>query len=154
MGTLLEHRKEDFSLFKGSDDEHKVKISPQLLLATQRFLSRGESGQGARRPSLPVPRGKAQGHLQADRWQERALGSPWPASPADCCQSDPVTHSAVRPLGLGQGEQLGPVPQTPCRGAACPWSRRLRLGSLPLAPHQRWICSARPASPRRSCCTS
>ncbi|XP_039378824.1 metal transporter CNNM3 isoform X1 [Mauremys reevesii] len=40
MGTLLEHRKEDFSLFKGSDNEHKVKISPQLLLATQRFLSR------------------------------------------------------------------------------------------------------------------
>ncbi|XP_037010202.2 metal transporter CNNM3 isoform X1 [Artibeus jamaicensis] len=33
-------RKEDFSLFKVSDDEHKVKISPQLLLATQRFLSR------------------------------------------------------------------------------------------------------------------
>ncbi|XP_037742528.2 LOW QUALITY PROTEIN: metal transporter CNNM3 [Chelonia mydas] len=40
MGTLLEHRKEDFSLFKGCDNEHKVKISPQLLLATQRFLSR------------------------------------------------------------------------------------------------------------------
>ncbi|XP_032111224.1 metal transporter CNNM3 isoform X2 [Sapajus apella] len=32
-------RKEEFSLFKVSDDEHKVKISPQLLLATQRFLS-------------------------------------------------------------------------------------------------------------------
>lgn len=37
--------KEEFSLFKVSDDEHKVKISPQLLLATQRFLSRGE-GEG------------------------------------------------------------------------------------------------------------
>ncbi|XP_030166329.1 metal transporter CNNM3 isoform X3 [Lynx canadensis] len=34
-------RKEEFSLFKVSDDEYKVKISPQLLLATQRFLSRG-----------------------------------------------------------------------------------------------------------------
>uniref|UniRef100_A0A287CXN3 Metal transporter n=1 Tax=Ictidomys tridecemlineatus TaxID=43179 RepID=A0A287CXN3_ICTTR len=33
-------RKEDFSLFKVSDEEYKVKISPQLLLATQRFLSR------------------------------------------------------------------------------------------------------------------
>ncbi|XP_053443347.1 metal transporter CNNM3 isoform X2 [Nycticebus coucang] len=33
-------RKEEFSLFKVSDDECKVKISPQLLLATQRFLSR------------------------------------------------------------------------------------------------------------------
>ncbi|XP_037383784.1 metal transporter CNNM3 [Talpa occidentalis] len=33
-------QKEEFSLFKVSDDEYKVKISPQLLLATQRFLSR------------------------------------------------------------------------------------------------------------------
>ncbi|XP_037055459.1 metal transporter CNNM3 [Peromyscus leucopus] len=33
-------RKEEFSLFKVPDDGHKVKISPQLLLATQRFLSR------------------------------------------------------------------------------------------------------------------
>ncbi|XP_006876684.1 PREDICTED: metal transporter CNNM3 [Chrysochloris asiatica] len=33
-------RREEFSLFKVSDDEYKVKISPQLLLATQRFLSR------------------------------------------------------------------------------------------------------------------
>lgn len=37
--TLMDRRKEDFSLFKVSD-EYKVKISPQLLLATQRFLSR------------------------------------------------------------------------------------------------------------------
>ncbi|XP_058284386.1 metal transporter CNNM3 isoform X1 [Hylobates moloch] len=43
-------RKEEFSLFKVSDDEYKVKISPQLLLATQRFLSRGPSG---RCPFLP-----------------------------------------------------------------------------------------------------
>ncbi|XP_036309853.1 metal transporter CNNM3 isoform X3 [Pipistrellus kuhlii] len=33
-------RKEESSLFKVSDNECKVKISPQLLLATQRFLSR------------------------------------------------------------------------------------------------------------------
>uniref|UniRef100_A0A8C6C4B9 Metal transporter n=1 Tax=Monodon monoceros TaxID=40151 RepID=A0A8C6C4B9_MONMO len=33
-------QKEEFSLFKVSDDDYKVKISPQLLLATQRFLSR------------------------------------------------------------------------------------------------------------------
>uniref|UniRef100_A0A9L0ISX4 Metal transporter n=1 Tax=Equus asinus TaxID=9793 RepID=A0A9L0ISX4_EQUAS len=33
-------RKEEFSLFKVSDEDYKVKISPQLLLATQRFLSR------------------------------------------------------------------------------------------------------------------
>ncbi|XP_029460167.1 metal transporter CNNM3 isoform X2 [Rhinatrema bivittatum] len=40
LGTTWERNKEDFSLFKVSDVEHKVKISPQLLLATQRFLSR------------------------------------------------------------------------------------------------------------------
>ncbi|KAM8942186.1 LOW QUALITY PROTEIN: metal transporter CNNM3-like [Lycaon pictus] len=33
-------QKEEFSLFKVSDDEYKVKISPQLLLATQHFPSR------------------------------------------------------------------------------------------------------------------
>eukprot|EP00070_Physeter_catodon_P023152 XP_023985571.1 metal transporter CNNM3 [Physeter catodon] len=33
-------QKEEFSLFKVSDDDYKVRISPQLLLATQRFLSR------------------------------------------------------------------------------------------------------------------
>ncbi|KAG8141252.1 hypothetical protein E2320_006890 [Naja naja] len=40
LGSLMDRRKEDFSLFKVSDSEYKVKISPQLLLATQRFLSR------------------------------------------------------------------------------------------------------------------
>ncbi|XP_052048924.1 metal transporter CNNM3 isoform X2 [Apodemus sylvaticus] len=39
LGAPLK-RKEEFSLFKVSDDEYKVKLSPQLLLATQRFLSR------------------------------------------------------------------------------------------------------------------
>lgn len=43
LGTLMDRRKEDFSLFKVSDNEYKVKISPQLLLATQRFLSRGRT---------------------------------------------------------------------------------------------------------------
>ncbi|XP_024855048.1 metal transporter CNNM3 isoform X1 [Bos taurus] len=40
-------QKEEFSLFKVSDDDCKVKISPQLLLATQRFLSREDS--------VPIP---------------------------------------------------------------------------------------------------
>ncbi|XP_069070501.1 metal transporter CNNM3 isoform X1 [Pleurodeles waltl] len=40
LNTVLERRKEDFSLFKVPEIEHKAKISPQLLLATQRFLSR------------------------------------------------------------------------------------------------------------------
>ncbi|XP_078284940.1 metal transporter CNNM3 isoform X3 [Rhinoraja longicauda] len=36
----IERKKEDFSFFKVPDTDLKVKISPQLLLATQRFLSR------------------------------------------------------------------------------------------------------------------
>lgn len=48
-------QKEEFSLFKVSDDDYKVKISPQLLLATQRFLSRGEGeGEGGPRPCSPA----------------------------------------------------------------------------------------------------
>ncbi|XP_067857471.1 metal transporter CNNM3 [Heptranchias perlo] len=38
--TPIERKKEDFSFFKMPDNDLKVKISPQLLLATQRFLSR------------------------------------------------------------------------------------------------------------------
>ncbi|MGH0182755.1 UNVERIFIED_CONTAM: hypothetical protein FKN15_009838 [Acipenser sinensis] len=41
MGTPLGRRREDVSLFKLPDAELKVKTSPQLLLATHRFLSRG-----------------------------------------------------------------------------------------------------------------
>lgn len=35
--------KRDFSAFKDADNELKVKISPQLLLAAHRFLATGES---------------------------------------------------------------------------------------------------------------
>ena len=61
-------RKEEFSLFKVSDDEYKVKISPQLLLATQQFLSQGE-GEGwpfallscSRPVGQEAPRGDTEG---------------------------------------------------------------------------------------------
>lgn len=33
---------EEFSLFKPPEGEPKIRTSPQLLLATHRFLSRGE----------------------------------------------------------------------------------------------------------------
>lgn len=42
-----ERKQQDFSIFKLSENEMKVKISPQLLLATHRFLSTGNS-QSAR----------------------------------------------------------------------------------------------------------
>lgn len=35
-------RKQDFSAFKPNDSEMKVKISPQLLLATLRYLATGK----------------------------------------------------------------------------------------------------------------
>lgn len=37
-------RKQDFSAFKQTDSEMKVKISPQLLLAMHRFLATGKCG--------------------------------------------------------------------------------------------------------------
>lgn len=36
-----ERKRHDFSLFKLSDSEMRVKISPQLLLATHRFMATG-----------------------------------------------------------------------------------------------------------------
>lgn len=39
-------RKQDFSAFKPVESELKVKISPQLLLATLRFLATGMSAAG------------------------------------------------------------------------------------------------------------
>lgn len=57
LGAPLK-RKEEFSLFKVSDDEYKVKISPQLLLATQRFLSRGEGEGWSLAPGLTTQRVK------------------------------------------------------------------------------------------------
>lgn len=38
--------KRDFSAFKDADNELKVKISPQLLLAAHRFLATGKSREG------------------------------------------------------------------------------------------------------------
>lgn len=40
---VSEKNKRDFSAFKDTDNELKVKISPQLLLAAHRFLSTGKS---------------------------------------------------------------------------------------------------------------
>ena len=44
---VSEKNKRDFSAFKDADNELKVKISPQLLLAAHRFLSTGKSKRGA-----------------------------------------------------------------------------------------------------------
>lgn len=38
-------KKQDFSAFKPTDNELRVKISPQLLLATLRFLATGTDVQ-------------------------------------------------------------------------------------------------------------
>ena len=43
---VSEKNKRDFSAFKDADNELKVKISPQLLLAAHRFLSTGKSKRG------------------------------------------------------------------------------------------------------------
>lgn len=38
-----ERKQQDFSIFKLAENEMKVKMSPQLLLATHRFLATGSS---------------------------------------------------------------------------------------------------------------
>lgn len=43
---VSEKNKRDFSAFKDADNELKVKISPQLLLAAHRFLATGRSSGG------------------------------------------------------------------------------------------------------------
>lgn len=114
-------RKEDFSLFRVSDEEHKVKISPQLLLATQRFLSRGEGGHGSwpRSPCSPCMGQSAQGRhrrlpFPVGRVVRRPRASPCsPAAatlgavrgPGWChlCAPRPVVHvAASRWLVLGR----------------------------------------------------
>lgn len=49
-----ERKQQDFSLFKLSDSEMKVKISPQLLLATHRFMATGRYRQFNVLPGGPL----------------------------------------------------------------------------------------------------
>lgn len=46
-------RKQDFSAFKQTDSEMKVKISPQLLLAMHRFLATGKCAYHSMRSAGP-----------------------------------------------------------------------------------------------------
>lgn len=61
---VSEKNKRDFSAFKDADNELKVKISPQLLLAAHRFLSTGKSMRGGLRVSVGYsPGGRRTGPL-------------------------------------------------------------------------------------------
>lgn len=94
-------RKEEFSLFKVSDNEYKVKISPQLLLATQRFLSRGEDEGGSL--SSPLSRLPVQG-------VRRRRGSPCLPIPV----SRRVSGSTSAPPGCpGSRDTQGDCPAPP-----------------------------------------
>lgn len=57
-------RKQDFSAFKQTDSEMKVKISPQLLLAMHRFLATGKCGLSL---SVIVPEPRRQ-FVSKGRW--------------------------------------------------------------------------------------
>lgn len=119
-------RKEDFSLFKVSDEEEKVKISPQLLLATQRFLSRGEGGDGpwlcslcspcmgqsaqGRHRQLPFPVGRGVRRPHASPCSPAAVTLRALRGPGWChlCAPRPVVHGAASKwfvLGRGLGSQ-------------------------------------------------
>lgn len=164
LGTPLK-RKEEFSLFKVSDDEYKVKISPQLLLATQRFLSRGE-GKGWSLPLVSAPRGSRSHPGQTPAWLlvSRKLSE----SPASLCRAS-WCLLVRRVLGTSSGPCCMPclallcgLPQPRDRGRAqaaaggrCddrPFGPQWTLSLSPTVG-QRWMCSARCESPRKSCCT-
>lgn len=146
-------RREEFSLFRVSDDQQKVKISPQLLLATQRFLSRGEGEQRSVSRSTHCPVGQETtpgGHPLLEEVPGAA-----PVLPLQPCR--PRGWSRAEP-GFGPGEGgRGPGwarRESPGRrGQVCAgcWPRRHLLPFLVLG--QRWTCSAPCASPRRSSCT-
>lgn len=90
-------QKEEFSLFKVSDDDCKVKISPQLLLATQRFLSRGER-RGGPRPCSP-----AHPTAPCRSWCSSLLPCQYLGSPEGGCPL-PATESRVRWVSGRLGE--------------------------------------------------
>lgn len=93
--------KEDCSLFKESGEGYKVKISPQLLLATQRFLSQGEGDWWACACSLahcPMGQGPS----------GKSLSTPVPnklesIQESLCCSLQPCQQRHSRTLGSPEG---------------------------------------------------
>lgn len=64
---MSEKNKRDFSAFKDADNELKVKISPQLLLAAHRFLATGKSKR-----KDTVTEGEGLGFI----WSQRGRAAP------------------------------------------------------------------------------
>lgn len=77
---MSEKNKRDFSAFKDADNELKVKISPQLLLAAHRFLSTGKSERMAFIVGGTVIGGERLGPWLLSPWDEaiqmQDLGEP------------------------------------------------------------------------------
>lgn len=94
-------RKEDCSLFKESGEGCKVKISPQLLLATQRFLSQGEGVWWACAHSLA--------HCTVGQGPSgQSLSAPIPSKLESireslCCSLQPCQQRHSRILGSPEG---------------------------------------------------
>lgn len=175
-------RKEDCSLFKESGEGCKGKISPQLLLATQRFLSQGEGDWWACACSL-APCLVGQGP------SGQSLSAPVPSKletvrESRCCSLQPCQQRHSRTLGSPEewllfarwprararlmppvvSCGLWPVPGPLVVGKGLgPWASgvgvvtQAALGladTAPLLCHgQRWTCSAPCESLRQSCCT-
>lgn len=69
---------QDFSIFRLSDSEMKVKISPQLLLATHRFMATGTLSLG-------------------EKWDAMALSSAQRAVRCKCCGEVGSEHPTLSP---------------------------------------------------------
>lgn len=93
--------KEDCSLFKESGEGCKVKISPQLLLATQRFLSQGESDWWACACSLAhCPMGQGPSGQSLSTLVPSKLES---IQESLCCSLQPCQQRHFRKLGSPEG---------------------------------------------------
>lgn len=64
-----ERKLQDFSIFKLSDSEMKIKVSPQLLLATHRFLATGILEESDNICLVPISREWSFQTVQTDRAQ-------------------------------------------------------------------------------------
>ncbi|XP_033367555.1 metal transporter CNNM4-like [Parus major] len=151
----------DFSAFKDPDNELKVKVSPQLLLAAHRFLSTGQCGHSELRGTSEELRGfwwllwvvqvgvlvvlvpVFCWVLQHPKWEGTRLG----------VAVQQIPHGRVRPVPrapaprIAERSERRPLPQEERAELAVPLLRRLATAMSPPG-HTGDTPRASPAAPR------
>ncbi|XP_012578916.1 PREDICTED: metal transporter CNNM1 [Condylura cristata] len=102
-----ERKRHDFSLFKLSDSEMRVKISPQLLLATHRFMATGRAV-----PPVLAPTGRQNWEPDAKQFRHLVSVGPCTTVPGERPRKPPRGFSALDP-----GNALGAESQSRTGGA-------------------------------------